>query len=93
MGNGRSPETAFMIRLAGAGIVLYWYYEIVQLFIQGGEEAPSVPLLILAGLIMVGGAAAIAIMSYRLYKQEKAWIEEAAQAALPEEEADAEEEA
>lgn len=94
MGNGRSPETALTIRLAGAGIVLYWYYEIVQMFLQGGEEAPSVLLLILAGIVMVGGAAVIGISAYRLYKQEKARLEEAAaQAALSLEEEAQEEEA
>ena len=94
MGNGRTPETALTIRLAGAGIVLYWYYEIVQMFLEGGEEAPSVPFLILAGVVMVGGAAVIGISSYRIYKQEKARQEEAAaQAALTAEEEAREEEA
>ena len=93
MANGRSPETALMIRLAGAGIAVYWYYEILQMYFKGGEDAPSVPLLILAGIVMVGGASAIGIGAYRLYKQEKARLEEAAaQAALSAEEADEEEE-
>ena len=94
MNNGRSPETGLMIRLAGMGIVLYWYYEIIKMYQQGGEEAPSVLFLILSGIVMVGGAAAVGIMAYRLYKRDKAQQEEAAaQAALPLEEVEQEEEA
>lgn len=94
MNNGRTPETGLMIRLAGMGIVLYWYYEIIKMYQQGGEEAPSVPFLIMSGIVMVGGALAIGIMSYQRYKREKAEQEEAAaQAALPLEEEQQEEEA
>lgn len=93
MNNGRSPETGLMIRLAGSGIVLYWYYEIIKMYQQGGPEAPSMLFMILSGIVMVGGALAIGILSYRLFKREKVRQEEAAaQAALPFEEAEQEEE-
>lgn len=93
MNNGRSPETGLMIRLAGSGIVLYWYYEVIKMYQQGGPEAPSVRFMILSGIVMVGGALAIGILAYRLYKREKARQEEAAaQAELPFEEAEPEEE-
>lgn len=93
MNNGRTPETALMIRLAGMGIVLYWYYDIVKMYLQGGEEAPGMLFLILSGIVMVGGAVAVGIMAYRLYRRDKARQKEAAaQAALPLEEETREEE-
>lgn len=92
MRNGRSPETALGIRLAGMGIVLYWYYEIVQMYLKGGEEAPSLLFLILSGILMIGGAAAVGIMAYRLYKRDKAEQEEAAKAAMLQQETAEEEE-
>lgn len=72
MGNVRNPSNGFALRLMAAGIVLYWYYQIVKLYLNGGEEAPSLLLLILSGVLMVGGALAVGIMSYRLYRTEKA---------------------
>lgn len=92
MGNGRSPETGLMIRLAGMGFALYSYYQIVQTYLQGGEDAPSTLFLILSGVLLVGGAIAVGIMAYRLYKQDKAAQEEAARIAAQQITAEEEEE-
>lgn len=81
MGNGRTPETGLMIRLAGIGFALYSYYQIVQAYLKGGEEAPSLLFLIISGVLLVGGAIAVGVMAYRLYKQDKATQEEAARIA------------
>ena len=71
MKNERTPETSLVLHLIGAVGALYFYYRIVQAFLAGGPEAPGLVFLIVTGILLIGGAIAIAVMSLRLYKQEK----------------------
>ncbi|MBQ7130057.1 MAG: hypothetical protein IJO21_03325 [Oscillospiraceae bacterium] len=77
MRGGNSPQTGFGLRLMAAGIVLYWYYELVVLYVRGGPDAPSLTAVILAGILMVGGAIFVGITAWQIYKKEKAALEEA----------------
>ena len=77
MRGGNSPQTGFGLRLMAAGIVLYWYYELVVLYVRGGPDAPSLTAMILAGILMVGGAIFVGITAWQIYKKEKAALEEA----------------
>ena len=86
MRGGNSPQTGFGLRLMAAGVVLYWYYELILLYVQGGPEAPSLLMMILAGILMVGGAIFVGITSWQIYKKEKAALE-VAQSEETEEEA------
>ncbi len=70
-----NASRALLVHLMGAGLVLYWLYQIIRDFVKGGPEAPSVGLLIVAILILGGGSIAVALMSYRNYKLEKAAAE------------------
>lgn len=81
MGNGKNPESGLTIRLAGAGFALYSYYQIVQAYLRGGEDAPGKLFLILSGILLVGGALFVGIMAYKLYRQDKATQAEAARVA------------
>ena len=71
MKNERTPETSLVLHLIGSGGALYFYYRIIQAFLAGGPEAPGLVFLIVTGILLIGGAVAIAVMSLRLYKQEK----------------------
>ena len=86
MRGGNSPQTGFGLRLMAAGVVLYWYYELILLYVQGGPEAPSLTAMVLAGILMVGGAIFVGITAWQIYKKEKAALE-AAQSEETEEEA------
>lgn len=77
MRGGNSPKTGFGLRLMAAGVVLYWYYELVVLYVRGGPDAPSLTAMILAGILMVGGAIFVGITAWQIYKKEQAALEEA----------------
>lgn len=86
----KNPMTTLLLRLAGMGIVLYWYYESVLLYLQGGPDAPSLTFMILAGIVMIGGALAVGILSFRTYLQDKKKLEEASEQTQPEQSVDQE---
>ena len=80
------PQTGFYLRLAMIGIVLYWYYQLVQMYVQGSADAPSLTGLIISGILMVGGSLVVGVMAWRLYRQEKAAQEAAKNQEAEEEE-------
>ena len=43
-------------------------WDVVEAFLAGGEEAPSVPMLILAIVLLGGGTIFSAIQTYRTWK-------------------------
>lgn len=62
---------ALLFRLAGAGLVLYWLFGIVKSYVEGGTDAPSLILLIIACIVMGGGAALVAFLAFRTWKKAK----------------------
>ena len=76
----RTPDDLkrmLLLRALAVGVVLYWLYEIVVGFFRGGPEAPSLTLLILALVVLGGGAVLIAVLTYRFWKQQMAALQEA----------------
>ena len=59
-------------RLIAIGVVLYWLFGIVKAYIQGGPEAPSLGLLIVAIVVMGGGSAVIGLLTWKNWKKAKA---------------------
>lgn len=80
----RNPNGVMGFRMAAIFVVLYMLYQVVRDYIQGGPDAPSVFLLILAIVVLGGGSIGLAITSYKLWKDETK--------KEPEEEPEAEEE-
>ena len=64
-------DNAFMIRLLAAGYILYMLIDTIRSFIAGGEEAPTVFVLILSIVVLGGGAAFILISSWKQYQKNK----------------------
>jgi len=60
-----------MFRLIAIGVVLYWLFGIVKAYIQGGPEAPSLTLLIVAIVVMGGGSAFIGWLTWKNWKKAK----------------------
>ena len=81
------------IRVLAAGFVFYSLGEIVLAFFKGGEEAPSLTLLLVSILVLGGGGVYVALMAWREYKKNKDALQEAETApeeapALPEEDSE-----
>ena len=76
----RSAKGGMLFRLAGIVVVLYWLAEMVVAHLKGGPDAPSLTMVLVAAVIMGGGAALVGVLTW------KAWKLERAAAALSEEE-------
>ena len=77
-----NAQRALMFRLLCIGVVLYWLAELVIGYFKGGPDAPDLTLLIVAIVVLGGGAALVGYLTW------KSWKLESEAAALSEEEAD-----
>ena len=75
----RNPNTTMGFRMIAVLFVLYMLFQVIQGYIQGGPDAPSLGLLITAIIILGGGSVLIGIMSYKTWKAETEKKSEAAQ--------------
>ena len=67
----RNPSNLVMFRLLAVGYVLYLCVSMVKLYLAGGPDAPSLPMLVLGLAVLGGGAVFLAIISYREWKRAK----------------------
>lgn len=67
----RNPSNVVMFRLLAVGYVGYLCIQMVKLYIEGGPDAPSLPLLIGGIAVLGGGAAFLAFITYKEYKKNK----------------------
>ena len=67
----RNPSNTIAFRLLAIGYVSYLCINVVKLYKAGGPEAPSLTGLILAIALLGGGAALLAILTYREWKTAK----------------------
>ena len=74
--NPGNPTTMIGFRVLAIGYIIWILKGLVTAYIAGGEEAPSLPLLIGAIVVLGGGCVAIGIMSYKQWKQMKAALKE-----------------
>lgn len=66
-----NSNNMLMIRMLAVGYLLYTVYNMIQLYIKGGEDAPSLGLLIAAVALFVIGSAWIVIISVKQWKRMK----------------------
>lgn len=67
----RNANGVLSLRLTAILVVLYMLYQVIQSYRAGGEDAPSLTLLIIAIVVLGGGAAGLGYMSYRVWKKDK----------------------
>lgn len=67
-----NPTTLLGIRALAVGYLIYCLWQIVKMYIEGGEGAPSLGLLLLGIAVLGGGAVWIAVMTFLKLKQLKA---------------------
>lgn len=90
----RNPSNVIMFRLLAIAYVGYLVIQMIKLYIEGGPDAPSLPMLIIGAGLLSAGVIWLAIISYKEWKRNKPIYEEAmaeirakAEAARAEEEA------
>ena len=67
----RSANSAMMFRILCICAVLYWLGELVVAYFKGGPDAPSLTLLIVAAIVLGGGAILVAFLTWKAWKVEK----------------------
>lgn len=68
----RNPSNVAAFRVLAVGYIAYLCFNLVKLYQAGGEDAPSLPMLI-GGLAFLGaGAVFLAVISYKEWKRSKA---------------------
>lgn len=67
----RNPSNLVMFRLLAVGYVLYLCVSMVKLYLAGGPDAPSLPMLVLGLAVLGGGAIFLAVISYKEWKRGK----------------------
>ena len=67
----RNPSNVVAFRLLAVGYVGYMCIQMIKLYVEGGPDAPSLPLLIGGVALLGGGALFLAVMTYREYKRSK----------------------
>lgn len=53
-------------------LVLYLFWQLLRDYLRGGEGAPSLTVLIVGGVLLIGGCGLVAYLALRLYRQAKA---------------------
>ena len=81
-----NAQRALMFRLLCIGFVLYWLGELVIGYFKGGPDAPDLTLLIVAIIVLGGGAVLVGFLTWKAWKLDTAAAEEPEEApdALPE---------
>ena len=67
----RNPNNLVMFRVLAIGYVTHLCVQMVQTYLQGGPEAPSLGMLIGGVGVLGGGAVFLAFISYREWKSNK----------------------
>ena len=73
----RNPNNVVTFRLLAVAYVAYLCYQMVSLYLEGGPDAPTLPVLIIGVVLLGGGAIVMAILSYKEYQRNKVKYEAA----------------
>ena len=72
-----NPNSMMTIRMAAVVYLLYLVYDMIQSYFNGGEDAPSLGLLLVTAVLLGGGAIWIAVVSYKQWNRMKQEQQEA----------------
>lgn len=65
-------NNVMMIRVLAVGYILYMLYDTITMYIQGGEDAPSLAVLLVCILVLGGGSVGIGLITFNQWKKHKA---------------------
>ena len=69
-----NPTTMMLFRALAIGYVLWMLKGLIEAYVKGGEDAPTLMMLVGAIVLLGGGCVFIGIMSYRQWKRMKAEV-------------------
>lgn len=71
--NRRSGNPAAMtaVRVLAIGYALYMLYRLVERYFTAGADAPSLTLVIVGAVLLGGGAAALGVLTWKLWKRDR----------------------
>ena len=78
-----NPNQILVFRSIAVVLVLYWLFGIVRDYVLGGPEAPSTLLLVLAIVLLGGGAISVFLLSLRIWLKARADAKAEEETALP----------
>ena len=67
----RNPSNVAMFRVIAIGYMAYLCINMVKLYMEGGPDAPSLTTLIIGLVVLGGGVAFMAFVSYKEWKRSK----------------------
>lgn len=67
----RNPNNTVAFRILAIGYISYLCVNIIKLYNAGGPDAPSLTALVLGIVVLGGGAAFLAVMTYQEWKRGK----------------------
>lgn len=67
----RNPNSSVLFRVLAIGYVAYLCIQMVQIYLEGGPEAPSLTMLILSIVGLGAGSLILGILTYREWKRNK----------------------
>ena len=65
------PKYRITIRALVVGYLLYSVYDIVRMYLAGGEDAPSLTIVLIAVVLLGGGGIWTGVTIYKQWKQMK----------------------
>lgn len=68
----RNPNSSVLFRLLAVGYVAYLCIQMVQLYLEGGPDAPSLTMLLFGVGLLGVGAVVLAVLTYKEWKRNKA---------------------
>ena len=67
----RNPNSAIMFRLLAVGYVAYLCIQMIQIYLEGDPEAPSLTMLIIGVGALAIGAGVLGFLSFKEWKRNK----------------------
>ena len=72
----KNPKGALTFRILAIGIILYLLADLLGAYFKGGADAPSLTLILIATVVLGGGAIFVGILTWKAWKQDTAKKEE-----------------
>lgn len=66
----KSPKGALTFRILAIGIILYILADLLLAYVKGGEGAPPLTLILVATVILGGGAVFVAVLTWKAWKKD-----------------------
>ena len=66
----RNPKSALTFRILAIGLILYFLADLILAYVRGGEGAPTPALILVATVILGGGAVFVGILTWKAWKEE-----------------------